>query len=130
LSFAAAESSFTPSTQVFNFQTNTRTQITTLGTLNALGNIVYTPFGCTVTDLSVSASANAADNEVFTVVTSSGFNLTYSSTAATCTMAAGTSSCSFTGSVVIPANSRFGVSQTIPTGTPAGWNIAGGVTCK
>jgi hypothetical protein len=32
--------------------------------------------------------------------------------------------------VAIPANSRIGVSQTIPTGTPAGWNVTGGIICK
>ncbi len=130
LSFAAAESAFTPSTQIFNLQTNTRVQLTTVGTLNALTNILFTAFGCTLTDLSVFASANSTDNEVFTVVTSSGFSTSYSNTAATCTISAGTSSCSFTGSVTIAANSRFGVTQTIPTGTPAGWNIAGSIICK
>jgi hypothetical protein len=132
LSFSAGESSFTPSTQVFNLQTNQRTQLTTPGTLNAYSNIVGFGYACTLTGLTVTGSANTSDNEVFSVITTSGFGTTYSTAGgvATCTISSGTSSCNWSGSVSIPAGSRVGVSQTIPTGTPASWNVTGAITCR
>ena len=130
LSFSATESSFTPSTQILNLQTNQRNQVTTVGVLNNFGNLVGVPFGCDVTNLSVTASANATDNEVFTVVTSSGFNTAYTNTAVMCTILSATSSCSFSGLVSVAANSRIGISQLIPSGTPAGWSVTGGMICK
>jgi len=53
------------------------------------------------------------------ITTSSAFDTTYDTTAATCTMSSGTSSCSFTGSIAIAAAPGC-VSQLIPTGTPSG----------
>jgi hypothetical protein len=99
--------------------------------LGAITQATYTAFGCTLTNLSITASANTTDNEKFSVFTTASANSTsYTNTAATCTITSGTNSCSFTGTVVIPANVRFGVEQQTPTATPSGWSFGGGLICK
>jgi hypothetical protein len=130
--FYAPESSLGAGSFFFNpiLGTKQASALISPGFWNAGTQLPYTAYGCTVTSLVVNANANSTDNEVFTVVTGTLGAANYTTTAATCTMTTGTNTCSFSGSVAIPANRNFAVIQTIPTGTPANWIVAGGLKCQ
>jgi hypothetical protein len=118
------ENSFTPNTAVYHLRTGARTQLTTVGTLNAATNLLYTSSGVTITKIEAVASANANADHVFTLIVTTGpFVTAYSNTTLTCTMVNGTSSCSSTGNIVIPPGSLFGICEFYGTTTPAGFTV-------
>jgi hypothetical protein len=94
-----------------------------------LGGWPYTASGCTATSMIINASANAVNNEVFTLVTGVIASTTYTpSSVVTCTIAPGANSCSWNGNEAIPANRIFAITQTT-VGTP-NWTVAGTLKCQ
>lgn len=118
------QNSFTPNTAVYHLRTGSRTQLTTVGTLNAATNLLYTSAGVTVIKIEAVASANTNADHVFSLIVTTGpFVTAYTTTALTCTMLNGTNSCSATGNIVIPPGSLFGISDFYGSTTPAGFTV-------
>lgn len=113
--------------------------LVTLGQWNApapgafgggLQGLAWTINGCTATNMTVTASAPATDAHIFDIGVSPNFELSYA-VIGSCTLATGTTSCSWNGNVPVAANSKIGVIQRMATTpTPSGWMLAGTVRCQ